>query len=306
MALILPVIVVVAAIIMAFLGIWIVRQQTNRIVERFGRFRKVLTPGLHFVIPFIDRVTRPISLRIEQLDIDVETKTEDNVFVAVPCAVQYQVDPDRVRDAYYKLGDPEEQIESYILDIVRAEVPRRKLDDLFTSKDEISKTIKENLQEVMQEYGFIIRRSLITDIKPDERVARAMNSINAAKREREAAEYEAEANKIRMVAAAEAEAKSKELQGKGTAAQREAIADGIARSVETIRKVGVSETEANAMLFATQYFDTLQSVGAQSKATTIFLPLSADGGNTILAELTAAFAATKEGFAKDAPKAPKE
>lgn len=279
------------AIVLAAKGVYVVRQQTARVVERFGRFRRVLLPGLHFVIPFVDRVSRPVSLRIVQLDIKVDTKTEDNVFVKVPVAVQYQVNPEKVREAFYKLEDPEEQIESYVFDIVRAEVPRKTLDALFLSKDDISEAVQESLQKVMDEYGFIIRRSLITDITPDAKVAAAMNSINAAKRNREAAEHEAEAARIKLVAAAAAEAESKKLQGEGTASQRKAIALGIAESVRILHESGVSEREANAILLATQYFDMQQSLGHDSKAVTIFTPLNANGGGQALTEIMAALAA---------------
>lgn len=271
----------------------IVRQQTACVVERLGRFRRILQPGFNMVIPFIDRVSRPISLRIVQLDIKVDTKTEDNVFVKVPVAVQYQVNPEKVREAFYKLEDPQEQIESYVFDIVRAEVPRKTLDDLFLSKDDISEAVQESLQKVMDEYGFIIRRSLITDITPDAKVAAAMNSINAAKRNREAAEFEAEAAKIKLVAAAAAEAESKKLQGEGTANQRKAIALGIAESVRILQEAGVSEREANAILLATQFFDMQQSLGHASKATTIFTPLNANGGGQVLTDIMAALSAFK-------------
>lgn len=279
------------AVIFCALGIVLVRQQNVRIVERLGKFQSVLTPGLHFIIPFIDRAFSSLSLRIMQMDVLVNTKTEDNVFVDVPVAVQFQVNPSQAKDAWYKLEDPEEQIKSYIFDIVRAEVPRKTLDDLFLSKEDISEAVHQSLQKVMEDYGFIIRRSLITDIQPDKRVAQAMNSINAAKREREAAEFEAEAKKIRMVAEASAEAESKRLQGEGTAAQRKAIAQGIADSVEILKTAGVPETEANAILLATQYFDMQQSLGQNSHSATIFTPLSANGGGQVLNEIVAAMSA---------------
>lgn len=275
-------------------GVYVVRHQSARVAERLGKFRSVLRPGFHLVIPFIDRVSAPISLRIVQLDIKVDTKTEDNVFVKVPVAVQYQVSPENVREAFYKLEEPETQIESYVFDIVRAEVPRKTLDDLFLSKDDISEAVQISLQKVMDEYGFIIRRSLITDITPDAKVEAAMNSINAAKRNKEAAAHEAEAARIKLVAAAKAEAESKRLQGEGTANQRKAIAQGIADSVRILREAGVSEKEANAILLATQFFDMQQSLGQHSKNTTIFLPASATAGNQILAELTAALTAAEK------------
>lgn len=289
---VIPIFFSIPVIIILFVkSVYIIRQQTASVVERFGRFTRVLLPGLHFVIPFIDRVSRPVSLRIVQLDIKVDTKTEDNVFVKVPVAVQYQVNPDRVRDAFYKLEDPEEQIESYVFDIVRAEVPRKTLDDLFLSKDDISEAVQESLQKVMDDYGFIIRRSLITDITPDAKVAAAMNSINAAKRNREAAEHEAEAAKIKLVAQAAAEAESKKLQGEGTANQRKAIALGIAESVRILHESGVSEREANAILLATQFFDMQQSLAQSSKSNTIFTTLNANGGGQTLSEIMAALSA---------------
>lgn len=292
-----PVLIVGAIILVPVLvvllarGFYVVRQQTARVVERLGRFRRVLFPGLHWVIPFVDRVSAPVSLRIVQLDIKVDTKTEDNVFVKVPVAVQYEVNSEKVREAFYKLEDPREQIESYVFDIVRAEVPRKTLDDLFLSKDDISEAVQRSLQKVMDDYGFIIRRSLITDITPDAKVAAAMNSINAAKRNREAAEHEAEAARVKLVAAAAAEAESKKLQGEGTARQRMAIARGIAESVRILHESGVSEREANAILLATQYFDMQQSLGQASKATTIFTPLTANGGGQVLTEILAAMSA---------------
>ncbi len=282
---------IILAILLIAKGVYVVRQQTACVVERLGRFKRILLPGLNFIIPFIDRASSPVSLRIVQLDIKVDTKTEDNVFVKVPVAVQYQVNPAKVREAYYKLEDPQEQIESYVFDIVRAEVPRKTLDDLFLSKDDISEAVQDSLQKVMDEYGFIIRRSLITDITPDAKVAAAMNSINAAKRNREAAEHEAEAAKIKLVAAAAAEAESKKLQGEGTANQRKAIALGIAESVRILHESGVSEREANAILLATQFFDMQQSLGQNSKATTIFTPLTANGGGEALTAIMSALSA---------------
>ncbi len=286
-----PIIALPILIVLLAKSIYIVRQQTARVVERLGRYKKILLPGFNLIIPFIDRASPPLSLRIVQLDINVDTKTEDNVFVKVPVAVQYQINPEKVKEAYYKLEYPEEQIKSYVFDIVRAEVPRKTLDDLFLSKDDISEAVQSSLQKVMDEYGFIIRRSLITDITPDAKVAAAMNSINAAKRNREAAEHEAEAARIKLVAAASAEAESKKLQGEGTANQRKAIAQGIAESVRILQESGVSEREANAILLATQYFDMQQSLGQHSRATTIFTPLSANGGAAALNEIMAALAA---------------
>lgn len=289
-AILLGIVVLVAVVCFAF-GIIVVQQQTCRVVERFGRYKEILMPGLHFIVPFVDVASKPISMRIIQLNLVIETKTQDNVFVTLTVAVQYCVDPDKVKEAHYKLEYPEEQISAYVFDIVRAEAPNKELDALFVSKDEISRNVQQALQQTMNDYGFIIKQSLVTDIKPDSRVVKAMNSINAAKREQEAAGYEGEANRIKLVAAANAEAESKKLQGEGTANQRKAIAQGIADSVKILRDAGVSEQEANAILLATQYFDMQMAVGAASTTNTILTPLTPVGGSDVLQQLIVALKA---------------
>jgi len=213
---VLAVIVFFALVILASC-LFIVEQQTNAIVERFGKFHSVREAGLNIKIPIIDRIVKRMSLRISQLDVEVETKTEDNVFLSINVSVQFQVLPDLVKDAYYKLDNPEKQIASYIFDVVRAEVPRLRLDDVFARKDDVANAIRDQLQEAMNAYGFNIVKALITDIDPDKDVKQAMNRINAAERAKKAAEFEGEANRIKIVAQARAEAESKKLQGQGIA-----------------------------------------------------------------------------------------
>lgn len=234
-------------------SIFVVKQQTSAIVERFGRFQSVRRAGLQFRTPIIDRIAGRLSLKIQQLDVLVETKTKDDVFVRMKVSVQYQIRPTQVYDAFYQLSDPVDQITSYVFDTVRAEVPKMKLDDVFERKDDVAIAIKRELEQAMETYGFSIVKALVTDIDPDQEVKNAMNRINAAEREKVAAEFEAEADRIKIVAKAKAEAESKRLQGQGIADQRREIAKGLEDSVVVLNQAGINSQEASALIVITQH-----------------------------------------------------
>jgi regulator of protease activity HflC (stomatin/prohibitin superfamily) len=260
-------------------GLFTVRQQTSALIERFGRFTRVAPAGLNLKIPFIDRIAGRLSLRIQQLDVKVETKTKDNVFVFVIVSVQYYVLPSKVVDAFYKLQDPQSQITAFVFDTVRARVPSMVLDDLFERKDDIAQAVKDELDNVMDEFGYGIIKALVTDIDPDAKVKTSMNEINAAQRMREAAIQQAEADKIRVVKAAEGEAESKALQGQGIANQRKAIIEGLQESVENFNKTisGTKAEDVMNLVLMTQYFDTLKEIGMSGKSNTIMIPHSPGG-----------------------------
>lgn len=262
-----------------------VDQQTAAVTQRFGKFVRVATSGLNFKTPWIDWVVGHINLRIQQLDVKVETKTEDNVFVRFVVSVQYFVIPDKVYEAFYKLDDPTKQITSFVFDVVRARVPKIKLDDVFDKKDEIADSVKGELAQVMDDFGYGIVKALVTDIDPDEKVKESMNEINAAQRLRMAASEKGEADRILKVKAAEADAQSKALQGEGIANQRKAIVDGLRESVAEFEKTvpGATAQDVMQLVLMTQYFDTLKEIGASSQTNTILIPHSP--GN--LSDLTA-------------------
>jgi regulator of protease activity HflC (stomatin/prohibitin superfamily) len=224
-----PIVFGVLVLLILLSGIFTVKQQTAAIVERFGKFTGIRTAGLQFKIPMIDKIAGKMSLKIQQLDVIIETKTKDDVFVKLKVSVQFRILHDSVYEAFYKLENPYEQITSYVFDTVRAEVPKMKLDDVFVRKDDIADAIKRDISQAMNEYGYVIVKALVTDIDPDHDVKNAMNRINAAEREKVAAEYEGEAERIRIVAKAKAEAESKRLHGQGIADQRREIARGSGR-----------------------------------------------------------------------------
>ncbi len=274
--------------------IFIVKQQTAAVIERFGRYQSIRSSGLRFKIPIVDRIAGRINLKIQQLDVIVETKTKDDVFVRLKISVQYQVIKDKVYDAFYKLENPHDQITSYVFDVVRAEVPKMKLDDVFERKDDIAIAVKKELNEAMINYGFDIIKTLVTDIDPDMQVKAAMNRINAAEREKVAAEYEAEAERIKIVAKARAEAESKRLQGQGIADQRREIARGLEESVEVLNNVGINSQEASALIVVTQHYDTLQSIGEETNSNLILLPNSPQAGSNMLNDMIASFVASNK------------
>ena len=281
----------IIVLLLLFKGCFLVEQQTNAIVERFGKFNCICTPGLNIIVPFVDRVTARISLRIRQLDVLVETKTLDNVFVKLRISVQFQVLQKSVYDAHYKLDYPEKQINAYIFDVVRAEIPKMNLDDVFVKKDEVAIAIRSELHDAMQRYGYDIVKALVTDIDPDPDVKTAMNRINAAERNRKAAEYEGEAEKIKTVKKAEAESESKKLQGKGIADQRREIARGLEDSIKLLGGVGVESREASALIIVTQHYDSLQAIGGNNRSNLILMPSSPDAATQMLVNMTASFAA---------------
>ena len=277
-----------------FAAFFVVKQQTAAIIERFGKFQSIRHSGLQLKIPLVDRIAGRLSLKIQQLDVIVETKTLDDVFVRLKISVQYKVVREKVYEAFYKLDYPHEQITSYVFDVVRAEVPKMKLDDVFVKKDDIAIAVKTELNEAMMDYGYDIIKTLVTDIDPDAQVKEAMNRINASEREKIAAQFEGDAARILIVEKAKAEAESKRLQGQGIADQRREIARGLEESVEVLNKVGINSQEASALIVVTQHYDTLQSIGGESNSNLILLPNSPQAGSNMLNDMVASFTASNQ------------
>jgi regulator of protease activity HflC (stomatin/prohibitin superfamily) len=281
-------------IIILISAFFTVKQQTAVIIERFGKFHSIRQSGLHLKIPLVDRISGRLSLKIQQLDVIIETKTLDDVFVRLKVSVQYKVIKEKVYEAFYKLDYPHDQITSYVFDVVRAEVPKMKLDDVFVRKDDIAIVVKSELNEVMTDYGYDIIKTLVTDIDPDAQVKEAMNRINASEREKIAAQFEGDAARILIVEKAKAEAESKRLQGQGIADQRREIARGLEESVEVLNKVGINSQEASALIVVTQHYDTLQSIGQQTNSNLILLPNSPQAGSQMLNDMVASFTASNQ------------
>lgn len=273
-----PILGVSGAVLLALLAasFFTVEQRTAAVVQRLGKFVKEVGPGLHMKIPYFDKIAGRVNLRVQQLDVRIETKTEDNVFVHLIVSVQYFVLPDKVYDAFYKLDDARRQITSYVFDVVRAQVPKIKLDDVFEKKDDIAEAVKVELSHVMEGFGYGILKALVTDIEPDARVKEAMNEINHAQRMRVAANEKGEAERILRVKQAEGDAQSKALQGKGIADQRQAIVAGLRDSVDEFRRSvpGTTAKDVMNLVLMTQYFDMLKEIGASNRSNAILIPHS--------------------------------
>ena len=289
--LIVPIIIVVLFLIL-FSSLYVVRQQSVAIIERFGKYQKLSNSGIHLRLPFgIDHIAARVQLRLLQSEIVVETKTQDNVFVMMNVATQYRVNENNVTDAYYKLIRPEAQIKSYIEDALRSSVPKLTLDELFEKKDEIALEVQKQVAEEMSTYGYIIVKTLITKVEPDAEVKQSMNEINAAQRKRVAAQELAEADKI--VTAAEAEAEKDRLHGVGIAEQRKAIVDGLADSIKELKgaNVELKEEQIMSILLTNQYLDTLNNFADNKGNNTIFLPANPDGVESIRTQILSALKA---------------
>ena len=277
-------------------SLYVVKQQSVAIIERFGRYQKISNSGIHVRAPFgIDKIAARVQLRLLQSEIVVETKTQDNVFVTMNVATQYRVNENNVTDAYYKLMRPEAQIKSYIEDALRSSVPKLTLDELFEKKDEIALEVQKQVAEEMSTYGYIIVKTLITKVEPDAEVKQSMNEINAAQRKRVAAQELAEADKIKIVTAAEAEAEKDRLHGVGIAQQRKAIVDGLAESITELKEanVGMTEEQIMSILLTNQYLDTLNTFASKGNQT-IFLPNTPNGVDDIRTQILSALRADKK------------
>ena len=268
--------------------LYTVRTATAAIVERFGKFNRIERPGLHVLIPFAESVYF-VDLQVKQAQFSFETKTHDNVFVQIPVSVQYQILDDKIYDAFYKLSAPQKQIESFVFNSILGHVPKLTLDETFEQQSGISIAVKTELDSTMSGFGFNILNALVTDIVPDSKVKDAMNDINAAQRAQVAAQARGEADKILKVKQAEAEAESKALQGKGVAAERQAIIDGLSASIEHFQGAvpGSTSEEVMALVLLTQYFDTLRDIGTRSGANTVFLPSNPGAANDFMTQILA-------------------
>ena len=279
--------IIIGILILIFLlSVYIVSQQTNVVIERLGKFHKIVAPGMHFRVPIIDRIAYNVSMKIRQLDVSVETKTSDDVFVTLVVSVQYKVIESKIYEAVYVLNDTVSQIKSFVYDIVRAQVPLMTLDDVFAKKNDIADALRDELKTTMEEFGHVIIKALVTDINPDANVKKAMNEINTAQRLKIAAYEKGEAEKVIKVKQAEAESEASILHGKGVAGQRQAILDGISQSVDEFAKqTGSSTQSVMDMVLLIQYIDTLKEIGANSKSNVVFIPHSPEGVKDLNASL---------------------
>uniref|UniRef100_A0A7S3VCM2 Band 7 domain-containing protein n=1 Tax=Chaetoceros debilis TaxID=122233 RepID=A0A7S3VCM2_9STRA len=257
------------------------------VIERFGKFNRLAKPGLGFLICGAEQLAGRLSFRVQQLDVRLETKTMDNVFVTAVVSIQFQVLEEKAWNAFYSLSDPRKQITAHVYDVLRAEIPNLELDALFEAKEELAQTVKAALAQTMTQYGYQIMQALITDLDPDQRVKNAMNEINSSKRLKFAVAERAEGEKILKVKSAEAEAEAKYLSGVGVAKQRKAIVDGLKSSIVdfTDGVKGSTSKDTLDLLLLTQYFDCIKDVGTDKRCKTTLIPFSKTTGDELRSSL---------------------
>ena len=272
--------IVVLIIVVAVLGaaLFIVPQQQAYIIERFGKFNKVQFAGIHLKIPFVDRIAMKTNMRVSQINVQLETKTLDNVFVTVVASTQFRVNPQDVATAYYELRDPAGQLRSYMEDALRSAIPALSLDDAFARKDDVASDVQKTVGAEMARFGFTVVKTLITAIDPSPQVKNAMDSINAAQREKEATRQRAEAQRIQIETQAAADAEKTRLQGEGQANYRREIANGIVDQIKSLQAVGMNINDVNNVVLFNQYLDVMRSLSESNNTKTVVLPASTPGG----------------------------
>ncbi|BDR54336.1 peptidase [Bombiscardovia apis] len=298
----LALLVLVVLLVMVLGGaIYVVPQQKAYIIERFGKFHSIALAGLHFKIPFVDRVANKTNMRVNQLNVKLETKTRDNVFVTVIVSTQFRVDPKNVATAYYELQDPAGQLRSYMEDALRSAIPSLTLDDAFARKDDIASDVQRTVGQEMQRFGFSVIKTLVTAIDPSAQVKQAMDSINAAQREKEATRERAEAHRIEIETQATADAEKTRLQGEGQANYRREIANGIVDQIKSLRAVGMDIDSVNNVVLFNQYLDVMRSLAESANAKTVVLPASTPGGyNDLYSQMTSALMTAQSSDLADA------
>ena len=273
-----PLIIIVLLIVLLSAALFVVPQQQAYIIERFGKFLKVQFAGIHVRIPFVDRIAMKTNMRVNQLNVQLETKTLDNVFVTVVASTQFRVNPNDVATAYYELRDPAGQLRSYMEDALRSAIPALSLDDAFARKDDVAFDVQKTVGNEMSRFGFTVVKTLITAIDPSPQVKNAMDSINAAQREKEATRQRAEAQRIQIETQAATEAEKTRLQGEGQANYRREIANGIVDQIKSLQAVGMNINDVNNVVLFNQYLDVMRSLSESGNAKTVVLPASTPGG----------------------------
>ena len=286
-------VIALVVIVLLCMAIYVVPQQQAYIIERFGKFRSVRFAGIHLLIPFVDRIA--MNMRVSQLNVKLETKTLDNVFVTIVASTQYRVNPDNVAKAYYELRDPQGQLRSYMEDALRSAIPMLTLDDAFARKDSVAADVQQTVGSEMARFGFTVVKTLITAIDPSPAVKSAMDSINAAQREKEATRQHAEAMRIQIETQAAAEAEKVRLQGEGQANYRREIADGIVDQIKSLQEVGMDIGAVNNVVLFNQYLDVLRSLSESKNAKTLVMPAATPGGySELFDQMTQAMLTTQE------------
>lgn len=276
-SLVLLIILVALALIFLVSCILVVPQSDVYVIEKLGKYNRTLSSGLHFRLPFVERVAYKQTLRIRELDLLVATKTQDNVFVQVPVNVQYFVNENEqdVKNAVYKLSNPENQMRSYIQQNIVGSLSKLDLDEAYGSLHQVGLALQGELTEKIGEYGYVIKDTNVIDVEPAPEVKDAMNQVNASERKRQAQILTAEGNKQAAILDAEAERDARRLRGEGIAQEGDEIAKGMKERIDKLKDAGLSAEAAVEWLKFNDGMAVYSALASSNNAKVIMM----DGSN---------------------------
>ena len=276
-SLVLLIILVALALIFLVSCILVVPQSDVYVIEKLGKYNRTLSSGLHFRLPFVERVAYKQTLRIRELDLLVATKTQDNVFVQVPVNVQYFVNENEqdVKNAVYKLSNPENQMRSYIQQNIVGSLSKLDLDEAYGSLHQVGLSLQGELTEKIGEYGYVIKDTNVIDVEPAPEVKDAMNQVNASERKRQAQILTAEGNKQAAILDAEAERDARRLRGEGIAQEGDEIAKGMKERIDKLKDAGLSAEAAVEWLKFNDGMAVYSALASSNNAKVIMM----DGSN---------------------------
>ncbi len=258
-------------ILCVLLGVRIVPQSEKHVVERFGRLRAVLGPGINFIVPFLDRVRHKVSILERQLpNASQDAITADNVLVEVETSVFYRIlEPEKT---VYRIRDVDAAIATTVAGIVRAEIGKMELDEVQSNRAALISTIKGNVEDAVDNWGIEVTRAEILDVNLDQQTRDAMLQQLNAERARRAQVTEAEGRKRAVELAADADLYAAEQTAKARRISAEAEAYATQVVAEAIAKNGLEAAQDQVAL---KQVEALVALGKGDGKQTIVLPANA-------------------------------
>ena len=258
-------------IICIFLGVRIVPQSQKHVVERLGRLRSVLGPGINFVVPFLDRIAHKVSILERQLPTaQQDAITTDNVLVKVETSVFYRItEPEKT---VYRIRDVDAAIATTVAGIVRGQIGKMELDQVQSNRAEVATNIREQVRLLVDDWGIEVTRAEILDVNLDEATRTAMLQQLNAERARRAQVTEAEGKKRAVELNADAELYAAEQESKARRILADAEAYATAVIAEAIKANGI---EAAQYQVAVKQVEALTAVGQGAGKQMIIVPAQA-------------------------------
>ncbi len=282
--------VIVLIILIIIANIKIVRQNTVLVIEMLGKYNRVMTAGLNVKFPLLERVAKVVTMRSQNFVIAGKYPSADKVIVDVNTNLIFTVNPteDGIQRFTYALQDAATSIGATVENSLRTYIAKETHEGILEKKEELALHIQRDLEIQFAEWGMLIKSFQITNVNFPLTITDAMSEVVASLQLRKAAENKGEATKIQAIKEAEAEKERKRLQGEGIALEREAIAEGLRRSVETMQKItNQTSAEIMAILNLTQYLDTLKTVGGSTNSKVIFMDTSVSKTSELMKQLIA-------------------